>query len=449
MKKKIVIAGATGFIGRWIIEKFKNDYEIVALSRKVDKDQEIDNVLWKKVDLYSISSTERALEGADYAIYLVHSMQPSTRLNQGEFQDTDLLLADNFSRGARKNNLKQIIYIGGILPKDKKNISKHLLSRFEVEKTLAEKKVPLTAIRAGIIIGPGGSSFKIIKNLIKNLPIMLCPKWTLSLNQPIDIFDILQIIKKCLGNKSAYNKSIEVGGSKVLSYMDLIKLTAKIMNKKRIIFSIPFFSVGLSKLWVSFFAKSSLNFVSPLVESLKHKMIPDENNMFFKLKKKDIDRSISIALTGNTIQIPKFIPVYNEKNTVRSVQRMQNPKSKKIDWIANEYPKWITNKFAGIINAKFDGTYLTFWFWKIKFLELKLIINRSDKNRQLYYITGGLLAKRTDYGWLEFRSILENKFVIVAIHEFVPKLPWFIYKYTQAIAHLYVMKGFERHIIKS
>ena len=163
MKKKIVIAGATGFIGRWIIEKFKNDYEIVALSRKVDKDQEIDNVLWKKVDLYSISSTERALEGADYAIYLVHSMQPSTRLNQGEFQDTDLLLADNFSRGAWKNNLKQIIYIGGILPKDKKNISKHLLSRFEVEKTLAEKKVPLTAIRAGIIIGPGGSSLKLLE----------------------------------------------------------------------------------------------------------------------------------------------------------------------------------------------------------------------------------------------------------------------------------------------
>ena len=101
------------------------------------------------------------------------------------------------------------------------------------------------------------------------------------------------------------------------------------------------------------------------------------------------------------------------------------------------------------INAKFDGSHLTFWFRKIKFLELKLIINRSDKNRQLYYITGGLLAKRTDYGWLEFRSILENKFIIVAIHEFVPKLPWFIYKYTQAIAHLYVMKGFERHIIKS
>ena len=197
MKKKIVIAGATGFIGGWIIEKFKNDYEIV-LSRKVDKDQEIDNVLWKKVDLYSISSTERALEGADYAIYLVHSMQPSTRLNQGEFQDTDLLLADNFSRGAWKNNLKQIIYIGGILPKDKKNISKHLLSRFEVEKTLAEKKVPLTAIRAGIIIGPGGSSFKIIRKS-ENLPIMLCPKW-LSLNQPIDIFDILQIIKN-VGNK--------------------------------------------------------------------------------------------------------------------------------------------------------------------------------------------------------------------------------------------------------
>ena len=130
MKKKIVIAGATGFIGRWIIEKFKNDYEIVALSRKVDKDQEIDNVLWKKVDLYSISSTERALKGADYAIYLVHSMQPSTRLNQGEFQDTDLLLADNFSRGARKNNLKQIVTAYKISKHTLKTIKQNLFWAF-------------------------------------------------------------------------------------------------------------------------------------------------------------------------------------------------------------------------------------------------------------------------------------------------------------------------------
>ena len=134
MKKRIVIAGATGFIGRWIIKNFKNEYDIVALSRKEVSNNQDKNIIWKKVDLYSITSTEKALEDCDVAIYLVHSMQPSSRLNQSKFEDTDLLLADNFSRAAEKNKLKQIIYIGGILPKDKIKISKHLLSRYEVEK---------------------------------------------------------------------------------------------------------------------------------------------------------------------------------------------------------------------------------------------------------------------------------------------------------------------------
>ena len=180
MKQKIVLAGATGFIGRWIIEEFQKDYQIIALSRKKVRTNPNKNILWRTVDLYSMSSTEKALEGADIGIYLVHSMQPSTRLNQGKFEDTDLLLADNFSRAAQKNKLKQIIYLGGILPKDKHQISNHLLSRFEVEKTLGARSTPLTAIRAGIIIGPGGSSFRIITNLVKNLPVMGCPQWTKS-----------------------------------------------------------------------------------------------------------------------------------------------------------------------------------------------------------------------------------------------------------------------------
>ena len=195
----------------WIIEEFQNDYLIIALSRKKVKTNPNDKIIWRTVDLYSMSSTDKALEDADIAFYLVHSMQPSTRLNQGKFEDTDLLLADNFSRAAQKNKLKQIIYLGGILPKDKHEISNHLLSRFEVEKTLGSRETPLTAIRAGIIIGPGGSSFKIVANLVKNLPVMGCPKWTKSENQPIDVFDILSLLKQCIGNPKFYDKNIEIG----------------------------------------------------------------------------------------------------------------------------------------------------------------------------------------------------------------------------------------------
>ena len=104
MKQKIVLAGATGFIGRWIIKEFQDDYHIIALSRKKVVTNPNNKILWRSVDLYSMSSTEKALEGADIAIYLVHSMQPSTRLNQGKFEDTDLLLADIFLEQPKKTN---------------------------------------------------------------------------------------------------------------------------------------------------------------------------------------------------------------------------------------------------------------------------------------------------------------------------------------------------------
>ena len=447
MKQKIVLAGATGFIGRWIIDRLQNDFNIIALSRKKVKINPNENVSWRTVDLYSMSSTEKALEGADIAIYLVHSMQPSTRLNQGKFEDTDLLLADNFSRAAQKNKLQQIIYLGGILPKDKHQISNHLLSRYEVEKTLGARTTPLTSIRAGIIIGPGGSSFRIVTQLVKNLPVMGCPKWTKSKNQPIDVFDVLSLIKQCIGNPKTYNKNIEIGGKQVLTYMELLRKTAHLMSKKRLIFPMPFFTIGLSKWWVSIFSNSNINFVSPLVESLKHKMIPsDDYSDLYKIDFTTMDISIKRALEHRPPVLPSFHEPESERNTVRSVQRIYNPRKYNAQWVAKFYPMWLSKRFAGLINPTFDGSFLRFYLFGIMLLELQLIEDRSTPNRQLFYITGGKLTKRTDLGWLEFRSILDNEYVITAIHEYVPKLPWWIYKLTQAQLHLYVMRKFEREL---
>ena len=449
MKQKIVLAGATGFIGRWIIKEFQDDYHIIALSRKKVVTNPNNKILWRTVDLYSMSSTEKALEGVDIAIYLVHSMQPSTRLNQGKFEDTDLLLADNFSRAAQKNKLKQVIYLGGILPKDKHRISNHLLSRYEVEKTLGSGTTPLTSIRAGIIIGPGGSSFKIVTHLVKNLPMMGCPLWTKSENQPIDVFDILSLIKQCAENIKTYDKNIEIGGKEVLTYMELLKITSKMMHKKRLIFSMPFFTVGLSKWWVSIFGDSNINFVSPLVESLKHRMIPsNEYSDLYNIDFSPIETSIKRALTQKPPALPSFHQLRTEKNTVRSVQRIYNPGKHNAQWVAKHYPIWLSKRFAGLINPRFDGSFLRFYLLGVMLLELQLIEDRSTPNRQLFYITGGALTKRKDLGWLEFRSILDNEYVITAIHEYVPKLPWGIYKLTQAKLHLFVMKKFERELSK-
>ena len=447
-KKKIAIAGATGFIGRWFIDRYKEKYDIIALSRKnvLKNDSEVE---WRVVDLFSISSSIDALKGVDYAIYLVHSMQPSTRLNQANFEDTDLLLADNFARAAQECKLKHIVYLGGILPKDNKNLSKHLKSRYEVEGVLGSRNTPLTTIRAGIIIGPGGSSFNIVKKLVKNLPIMACPKWTLSKNQPADLELALHSIDVVIGNENYFGKIIEIGGKEVVTYMDILKETAFEMNKKRWIFSIPFFSLGMSKLWVGLFSGSSTNFVSPLIESLKHEMTLNPDNKLNIQKDISLNNSINNALTNEQL-IPKN-PVFKyfkkkPENTVRSVQRMENPSRKSAPWVASNYPKWLSSKFGKLIDAEENGPLLKFTFLGLCLLQLEHIKNRSDENRQLFYITGGFLTKRNNMGWLEFRSILNGAYIITAIHEFVPRLPWFIYRFTQAKSHYYVMKKFENYI---
>ena len=449
MKKTIVIAGATGFIGKWFIEKYKEEFNIIALSRSKIKHSNNDQVKWKQVDLYSISSTTNALNGADIGIYLVHSMMPSTRLNQGDFEDTDILLADNFSRAAQDCKLKQIIYVGGILPKDDQSISKHLKSRYEVEKTLGSRKTPLTSVRAGIIIGPSGSSFRIVQQLVKNLPLMACPEWTKSLNQPIDILNALEIIRWCVDNKSTFNKPLEIGGNQIITYMDLLKITAKKMNKKRLIFSLSFITIGLSKLWVSLITGTSKFLVSPLVESLKHKMTLNPENMVnLPINYISVEDSVEKALypKDKVPTNPEFYPRKIKENTVRSVQRIANPSNRTTDFIARIYPIWLTKRFADLIKANYDGKFIKFSFFSLLLLELKVIKSRSDDNRKLFYITGGWLVKRTSLGWLEFRSVLNNEYMIAGIHEYVPSLPWYIYKYTQAKLHLIVMKRFEKFL---
>ncbi|MFT7032203.1 MAG: hypothetical protein ACJA2S_000702 [Cyclobacteriaceae bacterium] len=452
IKPTIAIAGATGFIGRWFIDGYADRYNIIALSRRKSKGPKQEGVEWRQVDLYSLSSTTEALRGADYALYLVHSMQPSTRLNQSSFEDTDLLLADNFARAAEEVELKQIVFMGGILPKDSTQFSTHLRSRYEVEQTLGGRSTPLTTLRAGIIVGPGGSSFEIVEKLVTRLPAMLCPEWTKSDTQSIALDDVLTIVDFCVGNQRSYHEAIEIGGNKVTNYMDMLITTARIMDKKRLIKSVPFFSLGLSKLWVALFSDSSITFISPLIESLRHTMTVEEHPLMRELNLTYITFEEAVIDTfkrrGKIPPLPESERTVKNMNTVRSVQRLPNSSKNDAVWVAKEYLRWLPKSFKYLIKIKEDGDYSLFQLMNITLLKLQFVHQRSDRQRQLFYIVGGVLAKRTDYGWLEFRSVLNGRFVIGAIHEFVPRLPWYIYVYTQAVIHLFVMKSFGKHLAK-
>ncbi|MGB0526093.1 MAG: NAD-dependent epimerase/dehydratase family protein [Flammeovirgaceae bacterium] len=457
--KTIAIAGASGFIGRWFIDRYKHKYKFIAISRRKVVQQEDAHVEWRQADLYSLTSTEKAIAGADFGIYLVHSMMPSTRLNQGSFEDTDLILADNFARAAEKQQLEQIIFIGGILPNDL-TLSPHLRSRYEVELTLGARKTPLTSLRAGLIVGPGGSSFTIVEKLVRRLPIMGCPSWTLSKSQPIALQDVLTILDFCIGNEAAYHQTIDMGGNDILNYKEMLQITARLMGKKRWIFPLPIFSIGLSKAWVGLFSDSSLTFVSPLVESLKHELIATPHPILEQLAINylSFEDAVRDAL-ANKAAIPS-IPssekvnaqrIRKEKNTVRSVQRLANPMQKGALWVARRYTQWLPSFMSYFIRAKVDqhdnvSFHLLHFKWAL--LKLTFVKERSGEDRQLFMINGGVLANKEGKGWLEFRNVLQNKYVMAAIHEFIPTLPWFIYLSTQAILHLWVMNSFNRYLKK-
>jgi len=454
-KLTVALAGAGGYIGSWFIERFKNDYHLIGLSRGKAVSNPYPEVEWRQVELYSITSTAEALRGVDVAIYLVHSMSASTRLNQGSFEDTDLILADNFSRAAEIAGIKQIIYLGGLIPDEpEEHLSRHLKSRLEVEQTLGSRTAKLTAIRASIIVGPGGSSFDMIKNLVQKLPVLMCPKWTNSLTQPISLRDTLEILTTCIGNPQVYDQVIEIGSQEVMSYRDMLSRTAKVMGKKRLIFSVPVFSLGFSKFWVGLFGETPPQLVSPLVESLKHTLVVNPVHTF---KEKDLtyltyEEAAKVALsTQERPKLPKFKYKKGLKNTVRSLQRMTNLGRHNALWVAERYALWLPYYFRFFIRGKVSGTDVLGFhlLWDKKpMLELTHVPDRSDSQRQLFYITGGWLVKRYDYGWLEFREVLDSKYIISAIHEFAPRLPWFIYINTQARLHLWVMNRFQKYLEK-
>ena len=479
MTKKIAIAGAFGFVGRQLIEYFcqKPGFEVYALTRSLMEDEDRvkdftkedrenkDRIKIVQCDLFSMLDCEKALEGMDYAFYLVHSMLPSSKLMQANFMDMDLILSDNFARAAKKANIQHIVYLGGIIPQ-KDTLSPHLESRLETEETLASYGTPITSLRAAIILGRQGSSFNIVLKLVERLPAMICPHWCATKSNPVWVGDVVYAFEEVLGKKEYFNNFYDLAGATCLSYRDILARTAKHLGLKRRFINFPFFTPGLSKLWVSTITATPKNLVYPLINSLKHEMTPNSGHQlkianhpaisFEESLDKSLHENDLRYARGHKVHRPKF-QFWGQnlkKKDVRSIQRLHRPKGKSALWVAKEYIKWLPGffKLIKLIKVRFPQKGITQFvvpLLNIPILELTFSEQRSSQDRQLFYITGGFLASKSPgRARLEFRETTCGKYFIVAIHEFVPSLPWFIYIYTQAPFHLFVMRRFQSYMNK-
>ncbi|GIR32968.1 MAG: nucleoside-diphosphate sugar epimerase [Deltaproteobacteria bacterium] len=464
-RKKVAVAGATGFVGTAIIDSLLNDYQVRGLTRSVGKISQAakdDPVEWTYCDVHSSDSVNQALEGVDCLIYLIHSMMPSSRLTQASFQDLDVLIADQFAKSASVNGVKQIIYISGLMPSDyeESQTSKHLESRYEVEQILQNSKASLTTLRCGVIVGPGGSSLKILINLVRRIPLMGLPAWTASMTQPIDINDVERALLMCLKNPEQYKGSFDIGGPDVMTYREMMQTTARTMNRKRIMFSVPIIPISFSKRWVSTFSGVSIDLVGPLVDSLKHDLTVHPNALQIKL----IDRCESFEKSLKNSMDRHGFPVSNPRQSfrsidqqsirkakrVRSVQRLPLPQGKNARWVMEEYLRWLPKTLRTILRCEVTDDNLVSFYLRLMskpLLVLRLDEHGTDQNLVLK-IVGGLLAnvEESPNGRLEFREVLQGQSVMSAIHDFSPSLPWYLYNITQAVAHLMVMKAFGHHL---
>lgn len=281
---KILLTGVTGYIGkRLLIQLLEEGHHIVCSVR--DKNRfglslfrdKLDQIEVVENDFLDESTLDNIPKDIDTAYYLIHSMSSS----DGDFKEKEKTSADNFRVALEKTNVKQVIFLTGIINEEK--LSKHLESRKAVEAALASKIYGLTSLRAGIIVGSGSASFEIIRDLVEKLPVMITPKWLNTKCQPIAIRNVIQFLVGVLGKEFTYNQNYDIAGTDVVTYKQMLLQYAEIRGLKRYIFIVPVMTPRLSSYWLYFVTSTSYFLAVNLVDSMKIDVVANKNNLAEKL----------------------------------------------------------------------------------------------------------------------------------------------------------------------
>ncbi len=460
----VAIAGATGFVGRALTAALAGRRRVIGLARHPPHPAPDLPVEWRRCDLFSLLQCEAALQGAEQAVYLVHSMLPSAHLTQGFFQDFDLICADNFARAAAQAGVRQIVYLGGLIPDDQA-LSVHLRSRLEVEKTLASGDVPVTALRASIIVGPGGSSYRMFRALVARAPVIPCPPWSRNLTQPIALDDVLALLIYCLEHPASQSRSWDIGSADVMTYRQLLERTAVLLGLKRRFFSVAVPGTFWCRSWLGLVTGASQALVAPLIESVRHSMVCRDRRLQEAASVPGIPFDVAVraatargqALTRmgrdpHPLRHAPWRELY--RYDVRSIQRLDLPSGRTARWAAEQYGAFLGRRFRWVLRADVDsGRNVRFRLVgsRLCLVELTFAQDRSQSDsRQVFYITGGALVRRvqrvTGRPRLEFRQVLGGRILLVGIHDYRPALPWPLYSLTQAVIHLRAMRAFGRYL---
>ena len=428
---KILLTGATGYIGQRLLPVLlEKGHEVFCCVRDKNRFNFHDLILSRvkiiEVDFLKKETLSNIPCGIDAAYYLIHSMSSTT----GDFSSLETTSAKNFAEGIKHSGAKQIIYLSGII--NEKKLSKHLLSRKNVEQILASGSVPLTTLRAGIIVGSGSASFEIIRDLVEKLPVMIAPRWANTVCQPIAVRNVIEFLSGVLLRAETFNNNYDIGGPDILTYKQMLLQFAQVRGLKREIFVVPVMTPKLSSYWLYFVTSTSYKLAVNLVDSMKVEVVCTKNDLpellgiqlirykkaikmaFDKIEQNEVVSSWIDALTSNTLHegIAQHIevPVNGCFKDIRKI-KICNAES-------------VLNKIWSIGGT--TGWYYGNWLWTLRGFLDKMVggvgLRRGRKNPTKIYAGDAL-----DF-WRVLLASKEQKRLLLYAEMRLPGEAWLEFK---------------------
>ncbi len=268
----VLVTGATGFIGRRLVPALvEAGHDVRAMTRRPESYDGPGVAV--AGDVFDRPSLTAPLEGVAVAVYLVHS------LDDPDFERKDAEAARTFAAAAREAGVEQIIYMGG-LGTDDGELSPHLRSRREVEGLLGETGVPVTVLRAAVVVGAGGISWELTRQLVKNLPAMVVPKWVSTPTQPVALDDVVRYLAGVVGVREAYGRVFEIGGPEQMTYLEMMRTAAEIMNGRTVpIVTVPVLTPRLSSYWLALVTDVDVTTGRNLIDSMGTEVVVTDTSI--------------------------------------------------------------------------------------------------------------------------------------------------------------------------
>jgi len=476
----ILLTGATGCIGKRLLPVLlENGHHVICCVR--DKERFPTEGIYVhtgisvvEIDFLKEDVSSGTLGVVDAAYYLIHSMSARS----GDFEMMEALSARNFVKLVSKTGIRQIIYLGGIT--NGADLSKHLSSRKKVEQILVDSGIPVTAIRAGIIVGSGSASFEIIRDLVEKLPVMITPKWLNTKSQPIGIRNILEYLSGVLLKEETFNRSFDVGGPQVLTYKEMLLQFAEIRGLKRFIFTVPVMTPRLSSYWLYFVTSTSYKLASNLVNSMKVEVVAKENDLEKILGIKLLSYQESVALAFQKIEQNNVVSSWKDSfsSSYDSNYMIEHIRIPKAGCFTDKRQKEITTDIDQVIKNIWSigggrGWYYGNWMWELRGFIDKLFggvgLRRGRTNA--HHINSGdtldfwrVLAadkhnerlllyaemKLPGEAWLEFKVVRkDDRNFLHQTATFRPKgLLGRLYWYSVLPFHFFVFEGMVNNLIR-